>query len=124
MTAKRIRMASVGQSAALTESALSSNGGAWQGFKSHIARFPDKQVTVIVYANLAHTNQGKIANGVAGILDPDLKPKPISPIPDPAFTAKTRELFQSVLDGKADLTRFTPEVQKAITDQQEGSWRS
>jgi len=75
-------------------------------------------VTVIVFANLAQTNQGKIANGVAGIIDPELKPKPISD-PDPAFTAKTRELFQSVLDGKANLTRFTPEVQKAITDQQD-----
>ena len=94
------------------------HGGAWQGFKSHIARFPDNKVTVIVFANLAQTNQGKIANGVAGIIDPELKPKPISD-PDPAFTAKTRELFQSVLDGKANLTRFTPEVQKAITDQQD-----
>ena len=48
----------------------------------------------------------------------DLKPKPITDS-DPAFTAKTRDLLVAVLEGKADLTQFTPEVQKAITDQQD-----
>jgi CubicO group peptidase (beta-lactamase class C family) len=94
------------------------HGGAWQGFKAHIARFPDNKLTVIVFANLIQTNQAKLANGVAAIIDPDLKPRPITD-PDPAFTAKTKELLIAVLDGKADLTRFAPEVQKAITDQQD-----
>jgi hypothetical protein len=67
---------------------------------------------------LAQTNQGKLANGVAGIIDSELKRKPISD-PEPEFTAKTRELLLAVLDGKADVTRFTPEVQKLITDQKD-----
>jgi len=94
------------------------HGGAWQGFKAHIARFPDNKLTVIVFANLAQTNQGKLANGVAGIIDSELKRKPI-PDPEPEFTAKTRELLLAVLDAKADVTRFTPEVQKVITDQKD-----
>lgn len=94
------------------------HGGAWQGFKCHIARFPANKLTVIVFANLIQTNQAKLANGVAAIIDPELKQKPIAD-PDPAFTAKTRELLQAVLDGKADKTRFTPEVLTAITDQQD-----
>ena len=89
------------------------HGGAWQGFKAHIARYPDSKLTVIVFANLAQTNQAKLANGVAAIIDPELKPKPITD-PDPAFTASVRELLQALLDGKADMNRFTPEVQAAM----------
>lgn len=89
------------------------HGGAWQGFKAHIARFPDSKLTVIVFANLAQANQSRLANGVAAIIDPELKPKPITDA-DPALTAGTKELLQAVLDGKADMNRFTPEMQKAI----------
>lgn len=94
------------------------HGGAWQGFKAHIARFPDNRLTVIVLANLIQTNQAKLASGVASIIDPELKTSPVDD-PDAAFTAKTKELFLAVLEGKADLSRFTPEIQKAITDQQD-----
>ena len=89
------------------------HGGAWQGFKAHIARYPDNKLTVIVFANLAQANQARLANGVAAIVDPELKPKPIAD-PDPAFTANTQELLRALLDGKADMNRFTPGVQKAI----------
>jgi CubicO group peptidase (beta-lactamase class C family) len=90
------------------------HGGAWQGFKAHIVRYPDNKLTVIVFANLAQANQGRLANGVAAIIDPELKPKPIAD-PDPAFTANTRQLLEALLEGKADMNRFTPEMQKAIT---------
>src|SRR5687767_724802 len=92
------------------------HGGAWQGFKAHIARFPDNKLTVIVFANLIQANQAKLANGVAAIIDPELKPAPVDD-PDPAFTTKTKELLVAVLDGKGDMSRFTPEVQNAITTQ-------
>jgi CubicO group peptidase (beta-lactamase class C family) len=91
------------------------HGGAWQGFKAHISRYPDNSLTVIVFANLIQTNQSKLANGVAALIDPELKPKPITD-PDPAFTARTKELLQAVLDGKADQGRFTPDVLKALAD--------
>ena len=91
------------------------HGGAWQGFKAHISRYPDNRLTVIVFANLAQANQGKLSNGVAAVIEPELKPKPITD-PDPAFTAATRQLLEALLEGKADMTRFTPEMQKAITE--------
>ena len=94
------------------------HGGAWQGFKAHIGRFPENKLTVIVFANLIQTNQSKLANGVAAIIDPELKPKPIAD-PDPAFTARTRDLLLAVLDGKPDMSRFTPEMQTAIAGQQD-----
>lgn len=92
---------------------LIEHGGAWQGFKAQISRYVDDNLTVIVFANLIQANQGQLASGVAQIIVPDLKPKPIAD-PDPAFTAQTRELFTAVLDKKADMSRFTPEVQRAL----------
>ncbi|MBP7476407.1 MAG: serine hydrolase [Pyrinomonadaceae bacterium] len=89
---------------------LIEHGGAWQGFKAHIARYPDNKLTVIVLANLAQTNQSRIAHGIAEVVQPDLKPKPIAD-PDPAFTLQTKALLEAVIAGKADLTKFTPEVQ-------------
>jgi CubicO group peptidase (beta-lactamase class C family) len=43
------------------------HGGAWQGFKTYISRYVDDQLTVVVFANLAQANVGKIAGGVAAI---------------------------------------------------------
>ena len=91
------------------------HGGAWQGFKAHISRYPDNKLTVIVFANLSQTNQSRLANGVAAIVDPGLAPRPIVD-PDPAYTAKIRELFIAAIEGKADRSRFTPELQKAMAD--------
>lgn len=56
------------------------HAGAWQGFKSHIARYVDDKLTVIVFANLAQANPGKIAHGVAAIYNPELAPIPPKPI--------------------------------------------
>ena len=89
------------------------HGGAWQGFKAYIARFPDSKLTVIVFANLAQAYEQRLANGVATIIDPELKPKAI-PDPDPALTAATKQLFEAVLEGKGDMNKFTSEVAAAI----------
>ena len=42
------------------------HGGAWQGFKSFIARYVDDRVTVIVLMNLGDADPGRFAHGVAG----------------------------------------------------------
>jgi len=44
-----------------------SHDGAWQGFKSAIARYVDDQLTVVVLANLAEAKPGEIAEHVADI---------------------------------------------------------
>jgi CubicO group peptidase (beta-lactamase class C family) len=53
---------------------LIEHGGAWQGFKCHIARYVDDKLTVIVFANLSQANPTKIARGVAAIYNPELAP--------------------------------------------------
>ena len=43
------------------------HGGSWQGFKTHILRYVDDKLTVVVLANLAEADPGKIAQHVAEI---------------------------------------------------------
>jgi CubicO group peptidase (beta-lactamase class C family) len=50
------------------------HGGAWQGFTSHIARYVDDKVTVVVLTNRAGANPGNIAHGIAGLYNPELAP--------------------------------------------------
>ena len=48
--------------------------GSWQGFKTALYRYPDIDLTVVVLANLAEATPGPIAQGIAGILEPSLRP--------------------------------------------------
>jgi CubicO group peptidase (beta-lactamase class C family) len=41
------------------------HGGAWQGFQSYIARFPDDHLTVVAFANLGGSDPTVIARAVA-----------------------------------------------------------
>ena len=43
------------------------HGGSWQGFKTQISRYVDDKLTVVVLANLAEADPGKIAEHVAGM---------------------------------------------------------
>ena len=52
------------------------HGGAWQGFKTYIARYVADGLTVIVMMNLGQANPEVFAHGVAGVLDPALKAAP------------------------------------------------
>lgn len=53
---------------------LIEHSGAWQGFKSHISRYVDDKLTVVVFANQARANPAKIAHGVAALFNPELAP--------------------------------------------------
>lgn len=92
------------------------HGGSWQGFESFIARYPNDKLTVIIFANLANINPGKLAHGVAGIYNPELIPPPIKPIEDkePQVTAQLKDLLQEFIKGTADPNLFTKEEQQVI----------
>ncbi|HEY7546928.1 MAG TPA: serine hydrolase [Blastocatellia bacterium] len=53
---------------------LIEHGGAWQGFTTHIARYVDDKLTIIVLTNRAGVNPGRIAHAVAGLYNPALQP--------------------------------------------------
>ena len=50
------------------------HGGAWQGFKSYIARYLDDKLTIVLFANQARTNPGKLVHDVAALFNPELAP--------------------------------------------------
>jgi CubicO group peptidase (beta-lactamase class C family) len=43
------------------------HGGSWQGFKTHISRYVDDKVTVVVLTNSADADPGKITDHVASL---------------------------------------------------------
>jgi CubicO group peptidase (beta-lactamase class C family) len=93
------------------------HGGAWQGFKSHIARYVDDKLTVVVFANLAQANPNRIAHAIAGIYNPELAPLPARAIEDkePEVTALAKKVLQEGAEGKFDLALFTADQQAEIS---------
>ena len=70
------------------------HGGAWQGFRTQIARYVDRDLTVIALANLAEADPHWIAQRVAGLVDAALAlPDPARAMPDP-----NPQRTQAVLD--------------------------
>ena len=53
---------------------LIEHGGAWQGFTTHIARYVDDKLTVIILTNSANADPTAIAHKVAGLINAELKP--------------------------------------------------
>jgi CubicO group peptidase (beta-lactamase class C family) len=90
---------------------LIEHGGAWQGFRSHIARYVDDRLTVVVFVNLAQGRTDKIAHDVAGIYNPALAPPPVRPIEDkePEVTALATDFMRRAASGKLELSMFTEE---------------
>jgi CubicO group peptidase (beta-lactamase class C family) len=88
------------------------HGGRWQGFSSHIARYVDVGVSVIVLTNLANASPGRIASGIAGLVDPDLAPVKRTAVPlDPA-----------VLDTYVGRYEFAPGAGLAVTRDAGALW--
>ena len=54
------------------------HAGAWQGFKTEIARYRGSDLTLIVLCNLAQADPARFTDGLAGLLVPELA-KPLSP---------------------------------------------
>lgn len=50
------------------------HGGAWQGFKASIQRYPDFGLTVVAMANVSSAIPDAIASAVAGLVEPKLRP--------------------------------------------------
>lgn len=72
------------------------HGGSWQGFRTHIARYLDNKLTVIVLTNLAEAEPQVVAYGVAGLVDASLAlpdPRQPHPDPDPTRTAAMRQVL-------------------------------
>ena len=94
------------------------HGGAWQGFKSFILRFPDDELTIIFLANSWDTRDFKFARQLASIFYPQFALPPTQVIADktiedrePKSTAFIRRVLLQLSHGTATPDQFTPELQ-------------
>jgi len=95
------------------------HGGAWQGFRAGIVRYPENQLAVMVLANAAHVDATEIAREVAGRVDTHLEVRSAtasSAQPDERLTATLR----GVLEAWADY-RTTPAMAPSLAAVATGS---
>lgn len=87
------------------------HGGAWQGFKSFIGRFPEDELTIIFLANSWDTREFKLARGLASLFYPELKMPSLEPIEDsePEMTQLVRRTLLKLAKHSSDTESFTPE---------------
>jgi CubicO group peptidase (beta-lactamase class C family) len=78
------------------------HGGAWQGFRTAIERYPEFNLTVVALTNLAEAEPEAIAMGVAGIVEPRLSaPHLLSePLPGPGSPQPIPYLLRAIAIGK------------------------
>ena len=97
------------------------HGGSWQGFRTAIARYPERKLTVIVLANLAQAEPERLATAVAGLLEPALAwPDPNATVPDPDPT-RTKGLHE-VLEAWGKATP-SPRMAKGLRGTHAGTAR-
>ena len=92
------------------------HGGAWQGFKSFIVRFPDDKFTLIFFANSWETKDSKLARGLVAIFYPEFALPAVQPIADkePQVTELVRRVLLQFARGAADANSFTPEARAQL----------
>ena len=85
------------------------HGGSWQGFWTTIQRYPEFDLTVVVFANLAQANPESIAFGIAGLLEPALKAPHLlsTPLSGPTPPQPIDRLLADIVAGR-DSAKVTP----------------
>jgi len=96
------------------------HGGAWQGFKSFIVRFPDDKLSIIFFANSWETRDFKLTRGLAAIFYPEFALPGVPPIEDkePQVTASIRGVLLKLARGTADPNSFKPEAWAKLSPDQ------
>ena len=86
------------------------HGGAWQGFKSFIARFPKDRITFIFMANSWDTRDFRFARGLVATHFPEFALPAAQTIADrePDVTAMIRRVLLQLAQGKANSDSFSP----------------
>lgn len=84
------------------------HGGAWQGFTTAYLHAIDADPSVIVLSNLAGANPMRIAELVAQVYRPSLKPAALTvlPDPDPPLAERVRALVEATASGRLQELSF------------------
>ncbi len=84
------------------------HGGAWQGFTTAYLHVIDADQSVIVLCNLAGADPMRIAELIAQIYLPSMKPAALNvlPDPDPPLTERVRALVEATASGRLQESSF------------------
>jgi CubicO group peptidase (beta-lactamase class C family) len=84
--------------------------GGWQGFTCAIARYPDDNLTVVILTNSRDADPGYMAEITAGLAEPLLLPRKLTPIADtqPAVATSLVKILDRLTAGH-DSTSQTPD---------------
>ena len=97
------------------------HGGAWQGFKTFIARYLGDDITIIALANLGQANPGRVVDAIAASLIPKLTVTPTwtirgAQIADGTGAPLQRADLRIVGDTIAAVGTVTPEPDDRVFD--------
>jgi CubicO group peptidase (beta-lactamase class C family) len=92
------------------------HGGAWQGFKSFIVRFPQERISFIFMANSWDTRDFGLARGFVATHFPEFALPVEKSIADqePEVTAMIRRVLLQLAQGKANADSFTPLASRSM----------
>ena len=92
------------------------HGGAWQGFKSFIVRFPKDRITFIFMANSWDTRDFGFARGLVATHFPEFALPGAAAITDqePEVTAMIRRVLLQLAQGKPNPDSFTPRARSTM----------
>ncbi len=93
------------------------HGGIWQGFTSHISRYPDDSLTVVVLTNLDAADPDLMAHVIAGLVDPPLSPAKLAGIPDtqPEIAATLTKVLDHIAAGQDVRPFFSTTFASSLT---------
>lgn len=85
------------------------HSGSWQGFQAHVLRYPERKLSVAIFANSDRADAATLARHVAGLVEPGLADTPVKPVSDtdPKVTARVRQLLADIAAGKVAYAAFT-----------------
>ncbi len=92
------------------------SGGHVTGFASHIVRYLDDDLSVVVLVNANFVNPGKMAQHIAELYVPELRPVERKAIPDTdsAVTDLLKRTEQMIRSGHLEEDMFTPELRAVL----------
>jgi CubicO group peptidase (beta-lactamase class C family) len=87
---------------------LVEHGGAWQGFRCHLLRYPDDGISVAVLANADSASPEQFAHVIAGIVNPALESPKLVAIEDkqPELARRLSALLEQIAVGKGVRINF------------------
>lgn len=100
------------------------HSGAWQGFTTHIARYPDDHLGVVVLTNCACGDPTRVAHDLAALYLPVLRraAEPPLAVQDPAVASRVSRALGALRAGSPDTATFTAAALRRWSPEARAEW--